>query len=171
MAIVQQQGGEIGIQKLFTLPGRLMGPVAGKIIDAGSVPGKNYTAVFFLFFGIRLITALAILKLDLKFKKKAKHVFGDAFKVICQFELLSFLLAFFMAGIFWGYLGAFLSIYLDEGLGTTKELIGWTTAITIVVAVPFMLFSGQIMKKIGHSWIMFSALMVYTIRLLSLIHI
>ena len=166
MAIVQKEGGDYGLQKLFGTAGSVIfGPLAGLIIDVGSKEGENYNVVFYLYFVLRFLSALAILQLSLKFKKKASNVFKNVGKVLCQVEVMSFLMAFFMAGILWGFLETFLFWYLED-LGSTKFLMGWTLAVGTMLGVPLSIFSKLIMEKIGHCTILYSALMFYTIRML-----
>ena len=166
MAIVQQEGGDYGLQKLFGTAGSVIfGPLAGLIIDASSSVEENYNVVFYLYFGLRFLSAMAILQLSLTFKKKSKNVFSNTGKVLCQVEVMLFLIAFLMAGILWGFLETFLFWYLED-LGSTKFLMGWTLAVGTILGVPLTIFSKLIMRKFGHTMILWFALMFYTIRLL-----
>ena len=75
---IKQMGGDYGLQKLFGTFGAIIwGPISGQILDmASSSSGKeNYEPIFYLFFVMRFISALLILKLNLSFKKPAKKVF------------------------------------------------------------------------------------------------
>ena len=75
---IKQMGGDYGLQKLFGTFGAIIwGPISGQILDmASKSSGKeNYEPIFYLFFVMRLISALLILKLNLSFKKPAKKVF------------------------------------------------------------------------------------------------
>ena len=75
---IKQMGGDYGLQKLFGTFGAIIwGPISGQIIDmASSASGsENYAPVFYIFFFMRIISALLILKLNLSFKKPAKKIF------------------------------------------------------------------------------------------------
>ena len=75
---IKQMGGDYGLQKLFGTFGAIIwGPVSGQIIDmASSASGTdNYAPVFYIFFVMRIICALLILKLNLSFKQPAKRIF------------------------------------------------------------------------------------------------
>ena len=89
---IKQMGGDYGLQKLFGTFGAIIwGPISGQILDmASSDSGKeNYEPIFYLFFVMRFISALLILKLNLSFKKPAKKVFKvrtnkPCDEVLCQ---------------------------------------------------------------------------------------
>ena len=71
-------GGDYGLQKLFGTFGAIIwGPISGQIIDmASSASGaENYAPIFYMFFIMRMMTSLLILKLNLSFKKPAKKIF------------------------------------------------------------------------------------------------
>ena len=110
VAIIKEHGGDYGLQKLFGTAGAIIfGPLAGKIIDLCSDGElENYDFVFYLYFALRLVTSVIILKLCLNFKSPAKKVFKDVGKVLKRLEVVAFITAFFFAGIFWGFLENFL---------------------------------------------------------------
>ena len=86
VSIIKQHGGDYGLQKLFgTLGAVIFGPLSGVLIDLASNPttlvlqqadspwGKShddhaYSSVIVLYFVLRVLTAICILKLDLDFK-------------------------------------------------------------------------------------------------------
>ena len=75
---IKQMGGDYGLQKLFGTFGAIIwGPTSGQIIDMASSAsgGENYAPVFYMFFIMRMICSLLILKLNLSFKKPAKKIF------------------------------------------------------------------------------------------------
>ena len=78
MVTIKQMGGDYGLQKLFGTFGAIIwGPISGQIIDMASSAsgGENYAPVFYMFFIMRMICSLLILKLNLSFKKPAKKIF------------------------------------------------------------------------------------------------
>ena len=89
VSIIKQHGGDYGLQKLFgTLGAVIFGPLSGGLIDLASNPtttlvlqqaddspwgkshddGNAYSSVIVLYFVLRVLTAICILKLDLDFK-------------------------------------------------------------------------------------------------------
>ncbi len=70
MAIIKEQGGDYGLQKLFGTAGAVaFGPIAGLLVDAeesgGKRGGDDYTAVIVIYFCLRAASAAAILGLGL----------------------------------------------------------------------------------------------------------
>ena len=91
---IKQMGGDYGLQKLFGTFGAIIwGPISGQILDmASSSSGKeNYEPIFYLFFVMRFISALLILKLNLSFKKPAKKVFKVRTKILDYNETFWFI--------------------------------------------------------------------------------
>ena len=72
VSIIKQHGGDYGLQKLFgTLGAVIFGPLSGVLIDVAASTNKtenSYTGVIVLYFVLRVITAICILKLNLDFK-------------------------------------------------------------------------------------------------------
>ena len=88
---IKQMGGDYGLQKLFGTFGAIIwGPTSGQIIDmASSATGEeNYAPVFYMFFIMRMICSLLILKLNLSFKKPAKKMFKVKTKYFSVFFLI-----------------------------------------------------------------------------------
>ncbi len=82
MAIIKEQGGDYGLQKLFGTAGAVaFGPIAGLLVDAeesgGKRGGDDYTAVIVIYFCLRAASAAAILGLGLvrNFLKKRYYCF------------------------------------------------------------------------------------------------
>ncbi len=82
VVIIQEQGGDYGLQKLFGTAGAVIfGLVAGHLIDAGGGGRKGYAIVFTLYCFLRVTAAAAMLRLSLAFKPPTKKVFSDLYKV------------------------------------------------------------------------------------------
>ena len=87
---IKQMGGDYGLQKLFGTFGAIIwGPTSGQIIDMASSAsgGENYAPVFYMFFIMRMICSLLILKLNLSFKKPAKKIFKVNYIVLYHIRL------------------------------------------------------------------------------------
>merc|ERR1712073_103545 len=168
MITIKQLGGDYGLQKLFGTFGAIIwGPVSGQIIDMASesTGRENYAPVFWTFFGMRLICALLILKLNLSFKQPAKKVFKNLWKLILKPHIFMFLLIFFICGSVWGFLEAYLFWFLED-LGSTKLTMGISLAIGTVAGIPLTIASGAIIKKFGNCNVIVFALALYSLRLL-----
>eukprot|EP00092_Neocalanus_flemingeri_P040495 GFUD01044100.1.p1 GENE.GFUD01044100.1~~GFUD01044100.1.p1 ORF type:complete len:708 (+),score=166.26 GFUD01044100.1:153-2276(+) len=165
---IKQLGGDYGLQKLFGTFGAIIwGPVSGQIIDmASSASGTaNYAPVFYIFFVMRIICALLILKLNLSFKQPAKKVFKNLGKLIMKPHIFMFLIIFFLCGSVWGFLESYLFWFLED-LGSTKLTMGISLAIGTVAGIPLTIASGAIIRKLGNTNVIVLALSLYSMRLL-----
>jgi len=164
---IKTLGGDYGLQKLFGTFGAIIwGPISGQIIDmASTASGKeDYAPVFYLFFVLRFISALLILKLNLSFKKPAKKMFKNLGRLIIKPHILMFLVMFFLCGAIWGFLESYLFWYLED-LGSTKLTMGISLTIGTIAGIPLTVASGRIIKKLGNSNVIVMALMMYCFRL------
>jgi len=168
MITIKQLGGDYGLQKLFGTFGAIIwGPVSGQIIDMASesTGRENYAPVFWTFFGMRLICALLILKLNLSFKQPAKKVFKNLWKLILKPHIFMFLLIFFICGSVWGFLEAYLFWFLED-LGSTKLTMGLSLAVGTIAGVPLTIGSAFIIGRLGNNNVIVLALGLYCLRLL-----
>ena len=177
VVIIKEHGGDYGLQKLFGTAGAVIfGPLAGKVIDLASSASasqeEDYTGIFILYFILRLMASVFILKLTLDFKPPAKKVFKDLSKVLLRVQVLIYLFAFMVAGLLWGFLETFLFWYMED-LGATKFLMGISLAVGTLAGVPLTIFSRLLIRKLGHHVIVVTALSLYSLRMLgySLIHL
>lgn len=172
VAIIKEHGGDYGLQKLFgTLGAVIFGPLSGQLIDmeqkknsSQSNPAGAYMSVILLYFALRTVTAVCLLKVSLGFKPPAKKVVNNVWQVMRKTEVLAFLAAFLVSGILWGFLENFL-FWLLEDLGSTKFLMGMSLAVGTLAGLPLTIFSGMLVKKIGYSNIMLLSLVLYAVRI------
>jgi hypothetical protein len=150
VAIIKEHGGDYGLQKLFgTLGAVVFGPLSGQLIDmeqkkssSRSNPAGAYMSVILLYFALRTVTAVCLLKVSLGFKPPAKKVVKNVWQVMRNTEVLAFLVAFLISGILWGFLENFL-FWLLEDLGSTKFLMGMSLAVGTLAGLPLTVFSGD----------------------------
>jgi len=163
---IKQLGGDYGLQKLFGTFGAIIwGPISGVIIDYASRGGvEDYAPVFYLYCAMRLVCALLILKLDLKFKQPAKKVFKDVGKLIIRPHITIFLVMFFICGSIWGLIEAYFFWFLQD-LGSTKLTMGISLAVGTVAGIPLTIASGAIIKYFGQVNVIVGALVIYSLRL------
>ena len=79
--------------------------------------------------------------------------------------MVAFLGMMMFAGMFWGFIEAFLFWHLDD-LGAPRFLMGWTVAVGMVTSLPFLIFSGPITDTIGHMNVIILGMLAYTGRML-----
>jgi len=186
---IKEQGGDYGLQKLFGTAGTIIfGPLAGLLIDfvqqkciADNIERTTdkgfvhhnpdgYSPIIYLYFALRLLTALCILKLRLDFKPPAKKVFQNIRSVLFRFEVMSYLIVFLVAGTMWGFLESFLFWYMED-LGASKFLLGISLGAGTLTALPLTIFSHLLLKHLGHNFVALIALGTYAIRMLGYAYI
>ena len=57
-----------------------------------------FSVAFYLYFGLKIISAIIILKVDLDFKKPSKHVVKDFKSLLKQGEIVVFIIVIFISG-------------------------------------------------------------------------
>ena len=78
-----------------------------------------------------------------------ERILSNVGEVAKNAEVVAFLGMMLFAGVFWGFIEAFLFWHLDD-LGASRALMGWTVAVGMVTSLPFLIFSGPITDTIGH---------------------
>ena len=155
------------MQKLFGTAGTIIfGPLAGLLIDFVQEKGtevdtvrtgkerivdcnsEGYNPIIYLYFALRVVTALCILKLRLDFKPPAKKVFQNIKSVLFRFDVISYLIVFLVAGTMWGFLESFLFWYMED-LGASKFLLGISLGAGTLTALPLTIFSHLLLKHLG----------------------
>jgi PPP family 3-phenylpropionic acid transporter len=106
--------------------------------------------MFYIYIIFMLITFVFSL-----FQPARKHVLQSTMRhglriLLYQREMLIFLLSIFLLAVTIGAVSSFLSIYLD-GIGATESTIGLAFAISSIIEVPVMLYSGKIIRRTGAS--------------------
>jgi len=88
-----------------------------------------------------------------------------------QSKFLMFLVSIFLLNVASGGVMAFFSIYMNS-IGAGEGLIGWAWALSAVSEMPFMAFSGKILKRIGSKGLLLVSFSAYAVRwmLMSFIH-
>jgi len=164
VSIIKQHGGDYGLQKLFgTFGAIIFGPLSGILIDFGH-GATAYNGVIIMYFVLRTLTAICVLKLNLGFKPRGAKVLANLSHAMCKIEILAFLAAFLVAGILWGYLENFLFWHLED-LGATKFLMGMSLAVGTLAGLPMTMFSKLLIQTLGHRKIVTIALLLYAMRM------
>jgi len=164
VSIIKQHGGDYGLQKLFgTFGAIIFGPLSGLLIDFGH-GATAYNGVIIMYFVLRTLTAICVLKLNLDFKPRGAKVLANLSHAMCKIEILAFLSAFLVAGILWGYLENFLFWHLED-LGATKFLMGMSLAVGTLAGLPMTMFSKLLIQTLGHRKIVTIALLLYAMRM------
>ncbi|XP_031336039.1 uncharacterized protein LOC116165602 isoform X2 [Photinus pyralis] len=168
IAVLREHKADYGLQRVYaTIGGMISSPISGFLIDYAS-KGKDYTdyrPIFFLYASLKIVFAILVLFVNLKFKTPANNVISDVFSVLKKIELLALFAAFFILGTVWGYIESFL-FWLIQDLGGSKSLMGITITVGGIAGIPLLVLSGPIIKRIGHANVIFIGFLFYAIRLL-----
>ncbi|VVC93643.1 unnamed protein product, partial [Leptidea sinapis] len=167
IAIIREQRADYGLQKVYgSFGGIISSPLSGMLIDYAS-KGKGYTdfrPAFYMYAILKVLSAGLMLSLDLEFKKPAKTLVKDVMTVFKNFEIVALLIACVVMGTAWGYLESFLFWFLQD-LGASQSLMGITITVGGIAGLPLLVLSGPIIKRIGHSNVLFIGFVFYAIRL------
>ncbi|KAF8791090.1 uncharacterized protein LOC129959918 [Argiope bruennichi] len=158
---VQKTGAQFGRQRLYGAIGwGLMSPVGGLLHDYTN----NFTAAWILTAVMSFVSLLNILRLDLVKPKFSKNLLKDIGGVLKSKEFLAYKLCVFFNGIGAGVVWFYLVWYLTT-INGSRFLCGMVQFVQCFVGeIPFMFFSGWVIKKIGHFNVLTLALMSYGIR-------
>ncbi|CAK9816623.1 Major facilitator superfamily domain-containing protein 6-A [Anthophora plagiata] len=167
IAILREQKADYGLQRIYgSIGGIISSPLSGLLIDYAS-SGKGYTdfrPAFYLYVGLKLVSGLLMLAINLEFKSPATNVVHDVFTVLRNIEAAALFIACFVLGTAWGYIESFL-FWLIQDLGGSRSLMGITITVGGIAGIPLLVLSGPIISKIGHANVLFIGFVFYAIRL------
>ncbi|GIY14165.1 major facilitator superfamily domain-containing protein 6 [Caerostris darwini] len=160
---VQKTGSDFGRQRLWGSIGwGVTAPLAGWLNDFT----VNFTTSWTLMAVMMLLFLYNIYKMDLVKPHFSQNILKDVGTVLKSKEFLMYEAVIFLnglgAGMIWFYLIWFLS-----SIGGSDFLCGFCLTVQCFGgALPLMLFSGWIIRKVGHFHILCLSLLAYTIRFL-----
>ncbi|KAG8179542.1 hypothetical protein JTE90_000943 [Oedothorax gibbosus] len=160
---IQKHGGSFGQQRLWGGIGwGSVAPLAGFINDCTG----GFLASYFLQ-GVMLVLFLwNMSKIDLVKPTFSKNILRDVGTVLQSKDFLMFEAMVFLNGLGTGMIWYYL-IWFLHSIGGSDLLCGLTLTVqSFVGVIPFMFFSGYIIKKLGHFNILIVGLAGYTIRFL-----
>ncbi|GFY79318.1 major facilitator superfamily domain-containing protein 6 [Trichonephila inaurata madagascariensis] len=158
---VQKFGTDFGRQRLWGAIGwGLMSPVGGLINDYTD----DYFASWTLMAIMSVVALFNIRRLDLVKPQFSQNILKDVGLVLSSGEFLAFKTGVLMCGIGTGVTWFYLIWFLTT-IGGSRFLCGMVQFVQCFVGeIPFMFYSGWMLKKIGHFNVLSLALMSYCIR-------
>ncbi|GFQ65624.1 major facilitator superfamily domain-containing protein 6 [Trichonephila clavata] len=158
---VQKTAADFGKQRLWGAIGwGAVAPIGGFINDYT----KGFVASWSLMGIMWLISIWNIYKLDLVKPHFSKNILKDVGTVLRSKEFLAFEIVIFINGVGAGMIWFYLILFLTS-IGGSKLLCGLCLTIqSFVGSIPFMFFSGWIIRKIGLFQVCMLALFTYVIR-------
>uniref|UniRef100_A0A0A9W421 Major facilitator superfamily domain-containing protein 6-A n=1 Tax=Lygus hesperus TaxID=30085 RepID=A0A0A9W421_LYGHE len=168
IAILREHKADYGLQRIYaTIGGMISSPLSGYLIDYAS-QDKLYTdfrPAFYLYAGMKVLSAALMLTINLEFKSPATNVLADVMMVLKKVEIIALFITCFILGTAWGYIESFL-FWLLQDLGASRSLMGITITVGGIAGLPLLVMSGPIIDKIGHANVLFIGFVFYAIRLL-----
>lgn len=152
LLMVEKYGGDFGRERLSSSMGMaIFSPITGFLIDYSSrgLNYTNYSAAFYTFDILLVISAFAVFTMPLGEKLPADNVFKDLLKLLMMPHVMMFIIFMFVLGNFWGFIESFLFLYLKE-LGAPNYLLGITITVGTMSSVPFLYGAEKITKVFGH---------------------
>ncbi|XP_066977344.1 uncharacterized protein [Macrobrachium rosenbergii] len=166
VAILKEFGHDYGLQRIYgSVGGMVFAPLSGFFIDLFG-DGEHYTdyyVIFIFYCALKILCALMLVKLDLRFKVPARSICENIGNIFTNFEVVLLILVVFISGMCYGFIENFLP-WLLRDLEATNWFIGILTTIASVSAIPFLALSGGICKKFGNIQSIAFGLVCYSIR-------
>ncbi|GFU52935.1 major facilitator superfamily domain-containing protein 6 [Nephila pilipes] len=160
---VQKHGADFGKQRLFGAVGwGIIAAFAGVLSDFTN----DYLAPWMLFVILSLLMLWNISKLDLIKPDCSDTPLKDISKVINSKKFILYEIGVLINGIGWGFVDFYLNWFLIS-IGGNRLVCGLVETVQCLAGeIPFMFFSGWMLKKFGHFNIMALCLLSYCGRFL-----
>ncbi|XP_035667372.1 major facilitator superfamily domain-containing protein 6-like [Branchiostoma floridae] len=127
----------------------------------------DYSVAFYMFAGFGTLTLLTVAFGFEKWRqKRPEKMLQSLRKLLGKPNELLFLAVMFTIGSSFGAKANFLFWYLKD-MGASQLLLGLAMMINCMAEIPFMFFSGHLIRKIGHKQVFQLALLCYTIKFFS----
>ncbi|GBN77044.1 hypothetical protein AVEN_208730-1 [Araneus ventricosus] len=160
---IQKTGADFGRQRLWGAVGwGLIAPIAGFLNDYTG----DFLDSWILMAAMLLLFLWNLSKLDLVKPNFSRNILGDVGTVLKSKEFLAYEVMIFMNGISTGMIWFYLIWFLTS-IGGSELLCGLCIAVQCFCgAIPFMFFSGWVIRKVGCFQILSAALLTYAVRFL-----
>jgi PPP family 3-phenylpropionic acid transporter len=129
----------------------------------GLAANKHLSSMFWVYGGVMVIAFLLVLQFP---KVQGYQSGGQSIRMwsLFQHRKLTLYLSFsFILQITLGYYYAFFPIYFKE-MGGDNVLLGWSMVISSLSEIPFLLFSGKLLKRIPVPGILIGAACAMALR-------
>ncbi|GIY45245.1 major facilitator superfamily domain-containing protein 6 [Caerostris darwini] len=158
---IKKNGADFGKQRLWGAIGwGLLAPVGGILRDYTG----DYIITFIIFGILSIVMLWNISKLDLVKPQFSKNILKNIGTIMKSSEFLCFEVGVLINGIGLGFIWFYLLWFLIS-IGGNRLLCGLTQTVQCFVGeLPFMFFSGWILKKIGYFNITTLSLLSYCVR-------
>ncbi|KAI8506308.1 hypothetical protein Bbelb_157350 [Branchiostoma belcheri] len=173
MQLLKNNPSDYGKQRLWGAVGfGLASVIAGFAMDNFSEGRQNqdetdYSVTFYMFAGFGTATLLTVAFGFEKWRQaRPQKMFQSLQRLLRRPNELLFLVIMFIIGSSFGAKANFLFWYLKD-IGGSQLLLGLALMISCMGELPFMFFSGKLIRKIGHQQVFQLALFCYAVKFLS----
>ncbi|KAI8507924.1 hypothetical protein Bbelb_141640 [Branchiostoma belcheri] len=173
MQLLKNNPSDYGKQRLWGAVGfGLASVIAGFAMDNFSEGRQNqdetdYSVTFYMFAGFGTATLLTVaFGFEKWHQARPQKMFQSLQKLLRRPNELLFLVIMFIIGSSFGAKANFLFWYLKD-IGGSQLLLGLALMISCMGELPFMFFSGKLIRKIGHQQVFQLALFCYAVKFLS----
>ncbi|GIY74889.1 major facilitator superfamily domain-containing protein 6 [Caerostris extrusa] len=158
---VEKIGADFGRQRLWGAIGwGMMAPIGGLLNDYTD----DYMASWILMSAMSAVALVNICRLNLVKPQFSQNLLKDVGTVLGSKEFLAFKTGVLMNGIGVGVIWFYLIWFLTT-IGGSRFLCGMVQFVQCFVGeIPFMFYSGWLIKKIGHFNVLTMSLLCYCIR-------
>jgi len=165
ICLIKKHKGELGKQRLCGVVGSsIFGFLSGWMIEWLADGGaKNYAVTFYFADILLFLVVLCFFYLEVEVEKSDGDFFRDVFKLIRLVHIDIFMMMMLLLGTCWGFLEAFLFVFLIE-LQASSTMLGITVTLGAVVGLPFLYISDIIVKKTGRIVLLLGGFFVYAMR-------
>ncbi|GBN53396.1 hypothetical protein AVEN_25298-1 [Araneus ventricosus] len=151
MDLSNQYNSDFGKQRLCSVLGLSVGPLLAGFIShkiTSNESDKSYTPVFVCAAIFAAFAFIPVWKVNPKFHKPAATVWKKSFEFVMNLEIILFLILLLTMGISFGFIYIYGNWYLQD-LGATDLLLGVSTGVSAICALPFLYTSKWIFNKVG----------------------
>ncbi|XP_042231719.1 major facilitator superfamily domain-containing protein 6-like isoform X2 [Homarus americanus] len=166
LALLKQHGGQLGIQRLYTLLGFSVGPLlAGFLVDKFSTNSAvpDYSSSLYLGLVFVLLQLPLVSRLHFTVDMAGDNVMRHLAKLMTRMEINVFLVMILLQGSNWGFIESFLFVYLKE-LGAPTYLLGLTLTVGNIVGAPLMIILDRVVDKLSRPVVFTISFLTYSVR-------
>ncbi|XP_076046445.1 major facilitator superfamily domain-containing protein 6-B-like [Oratosquilla oratoria] len=166
VAVLKEYGYDYGLQRVYGSVGAMVfAPLTGFLIDEFGKGGSHtdYYISFLFYCALKIFCALLLLTVNLDFKAPSPSICRNIGSLLRNIEVPPLIFSVVISGMCYGYIENFLPWHLRD-MKASNWLIGLTTTVASVSAIPFLMLSGPICAKFGHVQAIVFGLVCYAIR-------
>ncbi|XP_006824404.1 major facilitator superfamily domain-containing protein 6-like [Saccoglossus kowalevskii] len=156
----QRMWGAVGFGSFAVISGLLMDAFSN---DFTSASNKNYDPAFILFITLVIMSSIITTCLNMPSLVSSQSLLVNTSLLLRQADIVAFLIIVVVFGMCFGTIMTYLFWFLQE-LGASQTLMGITLLITCISEAPFLFYSGNMIKYLGHKGVFYIVLLSYIVR-------